>query len=414
MKITKANYTDRQGKTCKTEKFYIDFFDHLNRRHKLAGFRHKSQTEDLGRQIESLISNKLGNSTLTPTQQAWLDGLPDKLLMNLIKWGLVDGQRAESGKPLAVHLQDWKNSLLTGSTERHAKQKYNRVSKIFKSAGFNYWSDISASKLQLEISKLKRTVKVKSKGKLIDKVVSDSGNTTKNEYLKACKQFCKWAVEDNRLSQNQLEHLKQLKNDQSQRAAFEPEELRQLLTHTEPAGTSFGLAGYQRSILYRFAAETGFRAGEIRALKVQDFDFKNNTVILLGKFTKNNKEASLPIRAATAERLKELFSGKLPLAEAFKMPSKGNMARMLRADLETAGIEIESQRGILDFHSLRHTFGTMLAASGVHPKTAQQLMRHGDINLTMSRYTTFCGGRKAKPLTPCRTWIYYPKICSRK
>ncbi len=45
---------------------------------------------------------------------------------------------------------------------------------------------------------------------------------------------------------------------------------------------------------------------------------------------------------------------------------------------------------------LRHTFGTLLAASGVHPKTAQELMRHSDINLTMSRYTHTFRGQEAK------------------
>ena len=41
----------------------------------------------------------------------------------------------------------------------------------------------------------------------------------------------------------------------------------------------------------------------------------------------------------------------------------------------------------VDFHSLRHTFGTMLAKRGVHPKVAQDLMRHSTINLTMNLYT---------------------------
>ena len=48
---------------------------------------------------------------------------------------------------------------------------------------------------------------------------------------------------------------------------------------------------------------------------------------------------------------------------------------------------MEKELDSIDFHSLRHTFGTLLAASGVHPKVAQDLMRHSDINLTMSRYT---------------------------
>ena len=36
----------------------------------------------------------------------------------------------------------------------------------------------------------------------------------------------------------------------------------------------------------------------------------------------------------------------------------------------------------------------MLAVAGVHPKTAQQLMRHSDINLTMSRYTHVLRGQE--------------------
>jgi hypothetical protein len=40
-----------------------------------------------------------------------------------------------------------------------------------------------------------------------------------------------------------------------------------------------------------------------------------------------------------------------------------------------------------DFHSLRHTSVSLLAASCAHPKIAQTLMRHCGINLTMNCYT---------------------------
>jgi site-specific recombinase XerD len=36
---------------------------------------------------------------------------------------------------------------------------------------------------------------------------------------------------------------------------------------------------------------------------------------------------------------------------------------------------------------LRHTFITILALGGVHPKKAQQLARHSSIELTMQFYT---------------------------
>jgi len=42
---------------------------------------------------------------------------------------------------------------------------------------------------------------------------------------------------------------------------------------------------------------------------------------------------------------------------------------------------------VADFDALRHTFISNLARGGVHPKLAQDLARHSDVNLTLSRYS---------------------------
>jgi len=73
-------------------------------------------------------------------------------------------------------------------------------------------------------------------------------------------------------------------------------------------------------------------------------------------------------------------------APAFALPRR--TAEMLRADLEIAGIPPKDPNGrVVDFHTLRHTFITKLARSGVHPKVAQNLARHCTIALTMDRYS---------------------------
>jgi len=59
----------------------------------------------------------------------------------------------------------------------------------------------------------------------------------------------------------------------------------------------------------------------------------------------------------------------------------------LRADLALAGIPDKDQAGrYVDFHSLRVSLGTMLAANGVTPRAAQALMRHTDPRLTAGVY----------------------------
>jgi hypothetical protein len=74
-------------------------------------------------------------------------------------------------------------------------------------------------------------------------------------------------------------------------------------------------------------------------------------------------------------------------------------SKMIQADLKDAGIPYVDDAGrYRDFHALRHTTGSWLAANGVHPKVAQAIMRHSDINLTMSRYTHTLKGQEAQAI----------------
>jgi len=69
---------------------------------------------------------------------------------------------------------------------------------------------------------------------------------------------------------------------------------------------------------------------------------------------------------------------------------------MLKKDLANAGIAYVDDAGLFaDFHAPRHTTGSLLTASGVHPKVAQSIMRHGDVNLTMSLYTHTLRGQES-------------------
>src|SRR5262249_20783966 len=62
-------------------------------------------------------------------------------------------------------------------------------------------------------------------------------------------------------------------------------------------------------------------------------------------------------------------------------------ARLLRRDLEAAGIEYRDAAGLyFDFHSLRCQTATMADAAGVSPRVVQTLMRHSSLELT-GRYT---------------------------
>lgn len=60
---------------------------------------------------------------------------------------------------------------------------------------------------------------------------------------------------------------------------------------------------------------------------------------------------------------------------------------MILADMEKAGIPVCDDKGnVRDFHSLHHTYCTLLARSGVPLIMAQKLMRYCNPKLTANFY----------------------------
>ena len=94
---------------------------------------------------------------------------------------------------------------------------------------------------------------------------------------------------------------------------------------------------------------------------------------------------TLPLRQDLAAELRDWLRDK-PAGQPH-FPVKGNERRaMLWADLRAAGIEPVVEGRVVDIHSLRVTFVSNLARSGVPPATAQKLARHSDPRLTANTY----------------------------
>jgi len=345
-----------------------------------------------------------------------------------------------------------------GATQDYVELTVNRAKCVIEGCGFTFWSDLSASKVMAYLNglradrvvctrkALKRLSGVEKNGpdawiafcpvhqnppddqpprltvtasgsrlavscgsgcdpaavyKALDCIRRGASAQTFNYYLRAIRQFCRWMVKDGRASESPVAHLDGLNvrtDRRHDRRSLTVDEMRRLLTRTQSAPERFGMSGPERAMLYRLAVETGLRAGELRSLTRASFTLSNDqpTVTVEAAFSKHRRRDVLPLRLDTAAELRGFLAGKLAAATAFNMPSKWRLVGMLRRDLEAAGILYRDDTGrVVDFHGLRHTAGSLLAASGVHPKVAQSLMRHSDINLTMSRYSHVLIGQES-------------------
>ena len=140
-------------------------------------------------------------------------------------------------------------------------------------------------------------------------------------------------------------------------------------------------------------AMTGLRKNELTTLTLGCLELNANPphLILDPKNEKNREGNSIPLRSDLVEDLRTWIDAKPetetgPDALLFNVPT--GLLRILDRDLKAAGISKKDSRGrTVDIHALRHTFGTMLSAAGVKPRTAQEAMRHSSIDLTMNVYT---------------------------
>ncbi len=202
---------------------------------------------------------------------------------------------------------------------------------------------------------------------------------TINEYLNAANAFLNWCIQQRRLLANPLANV--TRTDQTikmrKRRALTVEEIQRLLTAAGP-----------RRLLYLVAVTTGIRRGELETLRWGDvhLDGIRPFIALRAETTKARRADTVPLRHDVAGELRRAK----PKHVATNTPVFGRIPRMrdLKPDLDRAKIDYKDAEGRqADFHSLRMTFGTMLAKSGVAPRTAMELMRHTDLRLTMNVYT---------------------------
>jgi len=390
MRLFKPTYRDKKtGKTRTVAKWWIELRDHLQIVRRFPAFKDKAQSAALGRRIERLATCRISGDPPDRELTEWLERVPPKLLARFVKTGLLDSTQAAGKKPLKQHLVDFHNSLLAkGNTPMYAQTVVSRATRIVTECRFTMWSDIRADSVEHRLAVLR---------------AAGLSIQTSNFYLQSIKQFARWMVQNRRASESPITHLKPLNvrtDRRHDRVSLEVDQVRRLLAATAKGPERYGMEGCERVLLYRVTVETGLRRKELRSLKVSSFDFDHNTVTVVAGYSKRRREDVLPLRSETAADLKAFFAGKLPTAKAFGGRYKqltDKTAPMIRADLADAGIDYTDDAGrFRDFHSLRHTTGSWLAANGVHPKVAQAIMRHSDINLTMSRYTHIFRGQEAE------------------
>lgn len=170
-----------------------------------------------------------------------------------------------------------------------------------------------------------------------------------------------------------------------------------------------------RECAYLLAITMGLRRGEICGLSWGDVDFENGILDVshsydtLGNLKGTKTKAGmrlLPLPENVAEALREHKKAqkeRYDRTNQWRKPEEGYIeqtdespvisdisgGRVLPSNLSRWWTEDRAKYGLEGWclHELRHTYLTMLALSGVHPKVMQELAGHYSSQITMDIYT---------------------------
>lgn len=167
--------------------------------------------------------------------------------------------------------------------------------------------------------------------------------------------------------------------------------------------------GDRLEVLYTVALAIGLRQGEALGLVWEDVDLEAGTLTVRyalqrvgGKLTRvepktqtSRRTLALPGVALAALRRHRTRQLEERLVAGSRWQDSGLVfTTMTGTPLDARNVvrqfhRLRTQAGLswLRFHDLRHAYGSLLAAQGVHPRVAMELMGHSQLSVTMQVYT---------------------------
>jgi integrase len=298
--------------------------------------------------------------------------------------GLLDPFEESLERPIDQHLNDYQKALMAKKRDgSYAEQTVNRIKRLVEECVWRTIADIELAALELVLGRLidLRTKKLLAAG-------------AKNSYIASAKAFCGWLVKNKRMASHPLLALDKFNVSVDRRRVrrpLSPESFAKLVA-TAKVSTKIiaGMDGKQRALAYVLASRTGYRRRSLQSLRVCDFSFTDNSVLLPAKGAKGQKTTPpTPLHPSVIAAVRKAAMGLGPQDRLLPELTKSASADGIKSDLAMADIPIIDERGlVVDFHALRDCFSQWLKNGGVHLSDTQKLMHHSDPSLTSGTYMT--------------------------
>ena len=198
---------------------------------------------------------------------------------------------------------------------------------------------------------------------------------TVNRKISVLKTFFKFLLREHIIRENPMLRIVSPKSKKRLPVFVEKEEIKILLDKIE---FEQGFVGDRDKLIIEFFYVTGVRLSELINIKINDIDFYNNTVKVLGK---RNKERIIPLSSIMISQIMNFIKKYNITLFLFTHKRRQVYSKLVYRVVKKYLSKISSvdQRGP---HILRHTFATHMLNNGADINAIKELLGHANLSAT--------------------------------
>lgn len=200
---------------------------------------------------------------------------------------------------------------------------------------------------------------------------------TINHRIRSTKQLFDFLQSENLVNSNPIEKLDKLKAPKVIIKPFDEWEIKTLLK--QPNKRTF--VGFRDCTIMLTLLDTGIRLIELENMKVQDVNFRNNTILVFGK---GAKEREVVFQNTTKEYLRKYLRLRGILDhDYFWISTEGDpySRNTLQGRLNQYGKDANITNKRVSCHTFRHTFAKMYITNGGDAISLQKLLGHSSLDM---------------------------------
>ncbi len=213
-------------------------------------------------------------------------------------------------------------------------------------------------------------------------LLNKNKRATVNSAIATLKCYFNFIFERGLIKENYSSHLKYVKADPFSPIVLSVRQIDQIINCPRAWGTFDAIDRYKYDVFFELLARCGLRCNEAINMRLQDFDFDNDTIRVTGKGTKVRLVAIAPV---LKYRLLACFKSKsMSSTDYIFLGPSGERANpaMFRSELKKR-LKVLGMNPGIHLHTFRHSFATQATIADKNLIKLMRALGHANIQTTL-------------------------------